>query len=77
MSHDPKRFVEDNYQIQEEKQSSRIPLSDYAKKLEDHVKCLYLEKISLVGIDPVMLVGVALDPECYHRQSPLICFVIW
>lgn len=34
-----------------------IPLSDYAKKLEPKVKKCYLEKISAIGIDPVLIEG--------------------
>ena len=31
------------------------PLSEYAKKLEPRVRQRYLEKISAVGIDPVLI----------------------
>ena len=31
------------------------PLSEYAKKLEPRVRQCYLEKISAVGIDPVLI----------------------
>ena len=37
---------------------SKIPiLSEYCRKLDDHVKRRYLEKISEVGVDPVTIPG--------------------
>ena len=41
-----------------------IPLSDYAKKLEPKVKKRYLEKISAIGIDPVLIEGKNFQPDC-------------
>ena len=40
------------------------PLSDYANTLDPHVKKRYVEKISCVGIDPVLIPDKAYDPEC-------------
>ena len=40
------------------------PLSDYANTLDPHVKKLYLEKISSVGIDPILIPDKTYDPEC-------------
>ena len=34
------------------------------KRLESHVKQKYLEKISLVGINPTTLIDAKLDPQC-------------
>ena len=45
--------------------SKDIPvLSEYAKGLETHVKRRYLEKISLVGVDPASIPSDQFDPEC-------------
>ena len=39
-------------------------LSDYANTLSHHLKKRYLEKISCVGIDPVLIPDKTYDPEC-------------
>ena len=39
-------------------------LSEYAKGLETHVKRRYLQKISLVGVDPASIPSDQFDPEC-------------
>lgn len=47
------------------KLSSTIPvLSEYAKKLEAHVKRRYLQKISVIGVDPSIMPIEQFDPEC-------------
>ena len=44
--------------------SKDIPvISDYAKSLEMHVKRRYLQKISLVGVDPASIPSDQFDPE--------------
>lgn len=43
---------------------SPIPLSDYAKKLDLKVKRRYEEKISAIGIDPVLIEGKYFQPDC-------------
>ena len=43
---------------------SSIPLSDYAKNLESRVKRRYQEKISSIGIDPVLVDGKHFEPDC-------------
>ena len=40
------------------------PLSDYANKLEPHVKKRYSEKISCIGIDPMLIPETTCDSEC-------------
>ena len=40
------------------------PLSEYAKKLEPRVKQRYLEKISAIGIDPVLIESKNFQPDC-------------
>lgn len=39
-------------------------LSEYYNTLDPHVKQRYLDKISVIGIDPATLHGAKLDPEC-------------
>lgn len=39
-------------------------LSDYVKALESHVKSRYLQKISVVGVDPASLPSEQFEPEC-------------
>lgn len=59
---------ENDVQLSENKYS-RItspvtPLSDYANRLENNVKQRYLEKISAIGIDPVLKEGQNFEPDC-------------
>ena len=57
--------ISENIKKEEKKEDiCNIPLSDYVKRLEPHVKQRYLEKISLVGIDPATLIDAKLDPQC-------------
>ena len=39
-------------------------LSDYVKALKSHVKSRYLQKISIVGVDPASLPSEQFEPEC-------------
>lgn len=41
-----------------------IPLSEYANKLEPKVKKRYVEKISVIGIDPMLIEGKNFEPDC-------------
>ena len=44
---------------------SKIPiLSEYCRKLNDHVKRRYLEKIAEVGVDPVTIPDEQFNSEC-------------
>jgi hypothetical protein len=43
---------------------SPIPLSNYAKKLEPKVKKRYEEKISDIGVDPMLIEGKYFQPDC-------------
>ena len=38
--------------------------SEYAEKLDGNVKKRYVEKISEVGVDPLLIPDHKLDPEC-------------
>jgi len=56
-----------------------IPLSDYAKKLEPKAKKRYLEKISTIGIDPVLIEGKNFQPDCFlpvESTDLLFCLVL-
>ena len=45
--------------------SRHVGVSDYANTLAPHVKKKsYLEKMSCVGIDPVLIPDKTYDPEC-------------
>ena len=47
---------QENERDEIEKLSRKIPVfSEYASSLESHVKLRYLQKISVVGIDPVKI----------------------
>ena len=44
--------------------TSSVPLSDYAKKLDQRVKKHYEDKITAIEIDPVLLEGKHFEPDC-------------
>ena len=53
----------------DEKSLERVPencnlLSEYAKQLDLHVRKRHLQKISVIGIDPVLIPKEKLEPEC-------------
>ena len=50
--------------MQDKSSQTRIPISEYAKKLTGNVKQRYLDKISNIGIDPVLISEKKYDPEC-------------
>ena len=45
-------------------QKPSIPLSVYANKLEEKVNERYVEKISAIGINPVLIEGKNFEPDC-------------
>ena len=53
-------------------------LSNYAEKLEGKVKQRYLEKISEVGVDPLLIPDHKLDPECLPpiEASDLLSYLV-
>lgn len=72
----------ENFEEKDEEDSTVIPLlSEYSKKLDSRVKRRYIEKISVIGIDPAMLWHAKLDPECLPpiEASDLLSlsFFIW
>jgi len=44
------------------------PLSDYADNLDPHVKKRYCEKISCVGINPILIPDKVYDPAFVTGQ---------
>ena len=59
--------------------SKDIPvLSEYTKGLETHVKRRYLQKISLVGVDPASIPSDQFDPECLPsiEATDLVSYVV-
>ena len=46
-------------------------LSDYSNNLDPYVKKRYYEKISSVGIGPILIPGKAYDPYCLPRVESL------
>ena len=53
-------------------------LSEYAASLESHVKLRYLQKISVVGVDPVNIPCDQFGPECLPpiEQSDLFSYLV-
>ena len=47
------------------------PLSDYANNLDPRVKKRFYEKISSVGIDPILIPDKAYDPHCLPRVESM------
>ena len=54
------------------------PLGDYASNLDPHVKKRYSEKISCVGIDPILIPEKMYDPECLPpvESMDLLSFLV-
>ena len=53
-----------NNPCENSEQKPSIPLSVYPNKLEEKVKKRYVEKISAIGIDPVLIEGKNFEPDC-------------
>ena len=51
-------------ELQDESVKTSYPISEYAKKLTGSVKQRYLDKISNIGIDPVLISEKKYSPEC-------------
>ena len=54
-----------------------VMFSEYAEKLDGNVKKRYVEKISEVGVDPLLIPDHKLDPECLppiEASDPVIIF---
>jgi len=59
-------------------QSSVLPLSDYAKKLDSEVYKRYLDKVKCIGIDPVLLRCKASEPDCLPpvEATDILCYLV-
>ena len=44
---------------------TEIPLSEYAKSLDNVVKKRYTEKISVIGVDPILNPEEQLSADCF------------
>ena len=44
--------------------NSKLMISEYAAKLDGNIKSRYLEKIAVIGIDPLLIPKQKFDPEC-------------
>ena len=55
-----------------------VMLSEYAEKLDGNVKKRYMEKISEVGVDPLLIPDHKLDPECLPpiEASDLLSYLV-
>ena len=55
-----------------------IPLSDYVIQLENQIKARYLQKISVIGVDPFLLSSESLDSNCLPsiEAVDLVSFLI-
>ena len=55
-----------------------VPISDYAKKLDIKVRERYLQKISTIGIDPVLIEGKSFEPDCLPpvESTDLLCYLV-
>ena len=65
------KFIDPDHVVQ-------IPLSDYVKKLDVKVRERYLKKISTTGIDPVLIDGKRLEPDCLPsaESSDFLCYLV-
>ena len=65
--------------VEIKKLSRKIPvLSEYAASLENHIKLRYLQKISVVGVDPANIPCEQVTPECLPpiEQSDLFSYLV-
>ena len=79
MSHNIVTITEVKSATQQEVEChSTILLSEYAEHLEYHVKCQYLEKISVIGVDPATMLDGSLDPKCLPpiEATDLLCYLV-
>ena len=57
---------------------NEIPLSEYANSLESHVRKRYIEKISVIGVDPLFIPEEKLTTECLPpvEAADLVSFLV-
>ena len=78
MSRDFIENIEDKSHAEQLTKEHDTPnLSDYAD-YENNLKSRYLEKISVVRIDPATLIGANLDPECLPpiEATDFLCYLV-
>ena len=70
-------FVVEN-KLKEIDKKQTVMLSEYAEKLDGNVKKRYVEKISEVGVDPLLIPDHKLDPECLPpiEASDLLSYLV-
>lgn len=59
-------------------QSSSVPLSEYAKRLDLDVYKQYFDKIQCIGIDPILLKSKASEPDCLPpvESTDILCYLV-
>ena len=60
----PKLDKELQEELRDESLKTSYPISEYAKKLTGNVKQRYLDKISNIGVDPILISEKKYNPEC-------------
>ena len=55
-----------------------FPISENAKKLDLPVRDRYLQKISTIGIDPVLIEGKHFQPDCLPpvESTDILCYLV-
>ena len=55
-----------------------ILISEYAKKLDLPVRDRYLQKISTIGIDPMLIGGKHFQPDCLPpvESTDILCYLV-
>ena len=58
--------------------NSRLMISEYAAKLDGNIKSRYLEKIAVIGIDPLLIPKQKFDLECLPpvEASDLLSYLV-
>ena len=53
-------------------------ISEYAKKLDLPVRDRYLQKISTIGIDPMLIGGKHFQPDCLPpvESTDILCYLV-
>ena len=59
-------------------EKSKLLLSEYGEKLKGQVKRRYVDKISEIGIDPLLIPKEKFDPECLPpvEASDLLSYLV-
>ena len=55
-----------------------FPISENAKKLDLPIRDRYLQKISAIGIDPVLIEGKHFQPDCLPpvESTDILCYLV-